>query len=512
MTERAWDLVVVGGGTAGLVSAYTAAELGARVALVERDRTGGDCLWTGCVPSKALLAAAHTVATARRAGEVAALGPPEVDMAAVRRHVRAAIATIEPVDSPDALRAAGVTVLVGQAELTGPTSLTVGGQPQLFRRAVLATGAAPVVPPIPGLLEAQPRTSESVWDLESLPERLVVIGGGPVGVEMSQAFARLGAAVTLVEIGDRLLPREDPDAARIVADALRADGVELRLGQRVVRVDGQPGGAGEAVVDDGTSRHAVAFDICLVAVGRRARSSGLGLHRAGVRLTPDGAVVVDRYLRTSNPAIWAAGDVTPFPHLTHLAAHHAGLATANALLGLRRRVDLSAVPRVVYTDPEVAAVGRPTWSHDPAAPARTITRHHDHVDRAIAEGRTEGFSRLALTRTGSRIVGATIVGPRAGESIAEMTVAVRARMRVTDLAATIHAYPTYADGPWNAAVDEVRRRLAHPRVQAVTRAWIARRNHGEVGSPLPARGGRVAGAGTRGSMSAAPGDRDHNVG
>jgi pyruvate/2-oxoglutarate dehydrogenase complex dihydrolipoamide dehydrogenase (E3) component len=494
------------------VSAYTAAELGARVALVERDRTGGDCLWTGCVPSKALLAAAHTVATARRASRFASVGRPEVDMAAVRRHVRSAIATIEPVDSPDALRAAGVTVLVGQAELTGPAALTVDGQPHRFRRAVLATGAAPVVPTIPGLVEVQPVTSESVWDLERLPERLLVIGGGPVGCEMSQAFARLGAAVTLVEIGDRLLPREDPDAARIVADALRADGVDLRLGQQVARVLGHPAGAGQAVVDDGTSQTAVAFDACLVAVGRRARTAGLGLDRADVRLTPSGAVAVDRYLRTSNPAIWAAGDVTPFPHLTHLAAHHAGLATANALLGLRRGVDLSAVPRVVYTDPEVAAVGRSTWSNDPATPVRTITRHHDHVDRAIAEGRTEGFSRLALTRTGSRIIGATIVGPRAGESIAEMTLAVRARMRVTDLAATMHAYPTYADGPWNAAVDEVRRRLAHPRVQRVARAWIASRGRSEVGSPLPARGGRVGGAGTRGPMSAPPGDRDHNVG
>lgn len=477
---RPWDLLVVGGGSAGLVAAYTAAELGARVVLVERRRTGGDCLWTGCVPSKALLSAADTVDRVRRARAFATIGEPEVDFSGVMRHVRSAIATIEPVDSVEALQAAGVTVLLGEAVVTGPSTVTVDGVGQHFQQAMIATGAAPLVPDVPGLADVEALTSETLWDLEQLPERLLVIGGGPVGCEMAQAFARLGSSVTLIEAARRLLPREDPDAAAIVASALRRDGVDVRLARRAVKVVGDPSG-GEALLGTGSHEASVGFDAVLVATGRVARTRGLGLDRAGVSLTPSGAVKVDRYLRTSNPRIWAAGDVTPFPHLTHLASQHAGLATVNALLGTRRAVDSAAVPRVVYTDPEVASVGRPTWSSTPGDPPRTITRHHDHVDRAVAEGRTDGFSRLALTGNGSRIVGATLVGPRAGESIAEMTLAVRRRMRVTDLAATIHAYPTYADGPWNAAVDEVRRRLAHPLAQravggllAGRRTWLGR--------------------------------------
>jgi pyruvate/2-oxoglutarate dehydrogenase complex dihydrolipoamide dehydrogenase (E3) component len=480
MVGSPWDLIVIGGGSAGLVSAYTAAELGARVALVERHRTGGDCLWTGCVPSKSLLSAAGTVAAARRAKEYAAVGSLDVDFGAVIRHVRSAISTIEPVDSVEALEAAGVTVLRGEAVFTGVSTMMVDGSAQPFLQAMLATGAAPIVPDIPGLADVEPWTTETLWDVESLPERLVVIGGGPVGCEMSQAFARLGSRVTLVEATHRLLPREDPDAGALVEEALRRDGVDVRLGQHVGKVVGEPGGPGEVVLNGGVTP--VGFDAVLVAVGRAARTGGLGLDRAGVLLTSGRAVRVDKHLRTTNPRIWAAGDVTPVPHLTHLASQHGGLATANALLGLRRTVDMAAVPRVTYTDPEVAAVGEPTWASTPRPAPRTVTRHHDHVDRAIAEGRTDGFSRLTLTSNGARIVGATIVGPRAGESIAEMTLAVRRRMRVTDLAATIHAYPTYADGPWNAAVDEVRRRLAHPRAQqasaaglAVRRRWLQRR-------------------------------------
>lgn len=474
---RAWDLIVVGGGSAGLVSAYTAAELGARVALVERHRTGGDCLWTGCVPSKALLSAAGALATARRAQSFASVGEPDVDFSAVMRHVRSAITTIEPVDSVEALEAAGVTVLLGEATFTGPSAVSVDGAVNQFRQAMVATGAAPMIPDIPGLADVEPLTSQTLWDIDRLPCRLLVIGAGPVGCEMAQAFARLGSAVTLVETADRLLPREDPDASALVTAALRRDGVDVRLSRRIVEVVGEASGrsSGKVLLVGGPIAETVGFDTVLVATGRLARTSGMGLDRAGVTLTSDGAVDVDRHLRTSNPRIWAAGDVTPFPHLTHLASQHAGLATLNALLGLRRAVDSTAVPRVVYTDPEVASVGEPTWSSTPGAHPPTATRHHDHVDRAVAEGSTDGFSRLALSPRGARIVGATLVGPRAGESIAELTLAVRRRMRVTDLAATIHAYPTYADGPYNAAVDEVRRRLAHPLAQKTVGAWLAGR-------------------------------------
>jgi pyruvate/2-oxoglutarate dehydrogenase complex dihydrolipoamide dehydrogenase (E3) component len=471
-----WDLLVVGGGTAGLVAAYAGAEIGARVALVERDRTGGDCLWTGCVPSKALLSAAGAVAAARHAGAFAQVGPLDVDFAAVMAHVRSAIRTIEPVDSPRALEAAGVTVLAGDAVFTGPRSLIVDGATHKFHHAVVATGAAPRVPPVEGLDEGDVLTSETVWGLDALPPRMLVVGGGPVGCELSQAFARLGSRVTLVEAGHRLLPREDPEAASIVAAALAADGVDVRMGCRVQRVlPGLDPRSGIAVTSDGGGEHRVEYDAVLVAVGRTPRTHGLGLASAGVALTDAGAVVVDRYQRTSNPRVWAAGDVTPVPHLTHLAAAHAGAAASNALLGLRRSVAMNAVPRVTYTDPEVAAVGVPTWASAQTQQPRTITRHHDHVDRAIADGRTAGFSRLTLGPRGNRVIGATIVGPRAGESIALMTLAIRTRTTTTGLAATVHAYPTYTEGPWNAAVDEVRRRLAHPTVQRALAATLAAR-------------------------------------
>ncbi|MGA7689049.1 MAG: FAD-dependent oxidoreductase [Jiangellales bacterium] len=471
-----WDLLVVGGGTAGLVAAYAGAEIGARVALVERDRTGGDCLWTGCVPSKALLSAAGAVASARHAAAFARLGTVEVDFAAVMAHVRSAIRTIEPVDSPRALEAAGVTVLAGDATFTGPRSVTVDGTPHDFHHAVVATGAAPTVPPVEGMNAADVLTSETVWDLDALPPRMLVVGGGPVGCELSQAFARLGSRVTLVEGTHRLLPREDPEAASIIAAALAADGVDVRLGHRVQRVlPGTDARSGIAVISDGRGEDRVEYDAVLAAVGRTPRTHGLGLQSAGVTLTDAGAVVVDRYQRTSNSRVWAAGDVTPVPHLTHLAAAHAGAAASNALLGLRRSVAMNAVPRVTYTDPEVAAVGVPTWAATTSHQPRTITRHHDHVDRAIADGRTMGFSRLTLSQRGNRVIGATIVGPRAGESIAQMTLAIRTRTTTTGLAATVHAYPTYADGPWKAAVDEVRRRLAQPTVQRALATTLAAR-------------------------------------
>lgn len=474
--QSPWDLLVVGGGTAGLVGAHLGATLGARVALVEQARTGGDCLWTGCVPSKSLLAAAGRAADVRRA---AALGVHvegvSVDFPAVMRHVRAAIAAIEPVDSPAALREAGVHVLQGRAQFVGPQAVTVDGAVHRFRRALLATGAEPGLPPIPGLVEAQPLTSDTVWEMGALPQRLLVVGGGSAGCELGQAFARLGSQVTLVEARDRLLPQEDPDASAVVASAMRADGVEVVLGSRVVKVLSDAGGPGEALVEDREVQRGLGFDALLVAVGRRPRTSGMGLDTAGITVHRGGFVVTDQRLRTTNRRVWAAGDVTAYPHLTHLAGTHAGLATSNALLGLRRRVDVSAIPRVTFTDPEVASVGVPSWTPGAGPQPRTVTRRHGRVDRAVADGRTEGFSRLVLDSAGRRVVGATLVGPRAGESLAEMTLAVRKRMRLSDLVTTMHAYPTYGDGPWNAAIDEFRRRMSHAGARRVTATVVRAR-------------------------------------
>ncbi|MBI1378996.1 MAG: FAD-dependent oxidoreductase [Frankiales bacterium] len=464
--RRAPDLVVVGGGTAGIVAAATAAALGAEVVLVEQQRTGGDCLWTGCVPSKALLAAAAAAAHARGAAPLGIDAAVTVRFADVMQHVRAAIATIEPDDAPAALERAGVRVVHGRARFTGPCDVAVGDETLPFERAVLATGARPTIPSLPGLADVDPLTSDTLWELDALPPRLVVLGGGGIGCELGQAFARLGSDVTVIESLLRLLPREDPDASALVTAALRRDGVRVLTGHAVTAVTGSPAG-GDVIV--GGSEH-VPFDRILVAVGRTPATSGLDLDRALIRCDARGNVVVDRHLRTSNARIWAAGDLTGHPQLTHVAGVHGGIAATNAVLGLRRAVTGRAVPRVTFTDPEVAAVG--AGADDPGV--RSVTRLHDHVDRAVADGRTAGFARLHLDAR-NRIVGATVVGPRAGESLAELTLAVRLGLRARDLAATTHPYPTYGDGPWNAAIDVVRAGLAAPAASRAVRTLLAAR-------------------------------------
>ncbi|MDP9431643.1 MAG: FAD-dependent oxidoreductase [Actinomycetota bacterium] len=477
LPDQTWDLVVVGGGTAGIVGAKTAARFGARVALVERARTGGDCLWTGCVPSKALLAAAAAAAHARQAHRLGVeVSDVTVNFGAVMRHVHQAIAAIEPVDSPAALRAAGVHVISGEARFVSPNAVRVGDQRLRFSQALLATGAAPAVPDLPGLREAAPLTSDTVWDLQRLPQRLVVMGGGTIGCELGQAFARLGAQVTVVEAGDRLLANEDPDASALVQAALESDGVHVLPGHSVVRVAGRANGSGEVSVQNGDSERSLLYDALLVAVGRRPRTCGLGLTAAGVDLDERGMVKLDPTLRTTNPSIWAAGDLTGHPQFTHLAGVHASLAVTNAVLGLRRKVRADAVPRVTFTDPEVGAVGASAWQEQDAG-YRTVTRSHADVDRAVTEDRIDGFTRLVLDSR-HRIVGATVVGPRAGEALAELGVAVTSGMKTSGLAGTTHAYPTYADGSWNAAIEDVQGRLDAPAVRVLAglivrgrRAW-----------------------------------------
>ncbi len=471
----AWDLLVVGGGTAGLVAAKTAAGFGVSVLLVERDRIGGDCLWTGCVPSKALLSAAHAAHGARTATQYG-IGVEQVtvDFPAVMAHVHQAIAAIEPTDSPAAMRAAGVSAAHGSAQFTSSNAVAVEGVPVTFRQALVATGAAPVMPPIPGLAEADPLTNESVFGLTRLPGRLLVLGGGSIGCELGQAFARLGSHVTIVEAAERLLIREDPDAAELVTRALSGDGVQLRTGLAMTAVR-RDGSAWVAVLADGSE---IGFDTVLVAVGRRPRTSHLGLEVAGVELDERGYVRVDARLRTTNPRIWAAGDLTGHPQFTHTAGVHGTLAASNAVLGLRRRVDVSSIPRVTFTQPEVAAVGV-SLEKARALGLTVRTVEHVEVDRAIAEQQTAGFSRLVLDGKG-RVVGATIVGPRAGESLAEAVLAARHGLRARDIAAATHAYPTYSDGLWKAAIAQVQAQLAGGvtgravKAMAAVRRWTLR--------------------------------------
>nr|CAA9338655.1 MAG: Mercuric ion reductase [uncultured Nocardioidaceae bacterium] len=478
-TDMTWDLLVIGGGTAGIVAARTASSLGATVVLVEEARTGGDCLWTGCVPSKALLAAAHRAHSARDSGRfgirVDGVG---IDFPAVMAHVQQAIATIEPDDSPATLAAAGVTVVHGRATLTSDGAVEVDGRVVQTRQVVLATGSSPSVPDIPGLRDANPLTSDSIWELDTLPERLTVMGGGSIGCELGQAFARLGSRVTVVEQLPRVLAEETSAASDVVSQALRDDGVQLRTGRAVVQVSGDAR-SGSVELDDGSR---VEHDCLLVAVGRTPRTFDLGLEDAGVALDERGHVVVDRALRTSVDTIWAAGDLTGHPQFTHVAGVHGSVAASNAVLGLRRSAETATVPRVTYTDPEVASVGASTDDDAARENGLTVVAHENaDNDRAVTEGRTDGFARLALDRRG-RIVGACVVGPRAGEALAELCLAQRNGMRTRDLAGAMHAYPTYADGPWNAAIADVRERLSATPARQVTallvtvrRSWLDRR-------------------------------------
>lgn len=475
-TER-WDLLVLGGGTAGIVAAKTAARLGARVLLVERDRTGGDCLWTGCVPSKALLAAGEAAAGARRAGRLGVtVDEVRVDFARVMEHVHGAVRQIAPVDSIESLEAAGVTVRTGHGRFVGEGVLDLDGETVRFTQAVVATGAAPAVPPVPGLADLDFLTSDTVWDLTEAPRRVAVLGGGSIGCELGQGLSRLGTEVTVVEGAPRVLPREDAAAAAVVHRALESDGVTVLAGQSVATVVASDSRSGWLVLDDGEE---VAFDRLLVAVGRRPRTTGLGLDTVGVEVDERGFVVVDRRLRTTNPRIWAAGDLTGHPQFTHVAGVHGSLAASNAVLGVRRAVETSAVPRVTYTHPEVAAVGVDTGRGRDGI--RILTLDHRHVDRAVTEDLTDGLTRLAVDAKG-RILGATVVGPRAGETLGELAIAVRRGLRTRDLAGITHAYPTWNDGPWNAAIADVREQLDRPATRRALhtlargrRWWLERR-------------------------------------
>ncbi|MDU0366690.1 FAD-dependent oxidoreductase [Microbacterium sp. KSW4-17] len=454
-----WDLVVVGAGSAGLVGARTAAVLGARVLLVEANGFGGECLFTGCVPSKALIAAADAAHDARVAARMGIhVDGVRVDFAAVMAHVKGAIAAIEPVDSPETLAETGVYTLRGRARFDGPRSLVVEGVGIRFRDALVATGNTPIVPEGVDVL-----TNETLWDLDELPANLLVLGGGAIGCEMAQAFVRLGSRVTLVHRGDRLLPKEDPAASALVLSALRADGVDVRLGMTLAEASRGVGGT-TARLADGTT---VVVDRVLAALGRRVDTTGLGVEAAGVDLDRAGAIAVDRTLATSNPRIRAAGDATPLPRFTHTAGMFGSIAATNAVLGLSRRVRLDDVPRVTFTSPEVAAVGTSTVDTADSDVRIVETAHHD-LDRAIAEGRTAGFTRLAVDRKG-RVVGATIVGPRAGESLGELSTAVSRGLSVRDLAGVLHAYPTYSDAGWNAAVRDAQGALRTGAVAAVIR-------------------------------------------
>jgi pyruvate/2-oxoglutarate dehydrogenase complex dihydrolipoamide dehydrogenase (E3) component len=463
-----YNLVVVGAGTAGLVSAVVAAGLGARVALVERHLMGGDCLNVGCVPSKTLIRAARARADARSAARFGARVPadPEVDFAAVMRRVREVRASIAPHDSAQRYRELGVDVFFGHARFTGRDRLEVAGAELRFSRAVIATGARAVAPPIPGLAELPYLTNENLFELTGLPARLAVIGAGPIGCEMAQAFARLGSEVTLLELADRVLPRDDPEAGTVLEAALARDGVRVLTGARVVRFESPAGGRARVHFEREGRAESSEVERVLVGLGRAPNVEDLGLERAGVRAGPAGIAVDDR-LRTANRRIFAAGDVClPFK-FTHAADAAAKLVVQNALFLGRKRVSDLVVPWCTYTDPEVAHVGLDprdarldTWRVELAA-----------NDRARAEGEAEGFLKIHTHPRSDRIAGATIVARNAGELIGQITLAITQRTGLARLASVIQPYPTRADALKAAGGAYLRTRLT-PAVQRLFAAWL----------------------------------------
>jgi pyruvate/2-oxoglutarate dehydrogenase complex dihydrolipoamide dehydrogenase (E3) component len=464
--SRRYDLVVLGGGTGGLVSSLIAAGTGARVALIERERTGGDCLWTGCVPSKSLIAAAGLAHRMRHADAVGLEAvDPAIDFARVMDHVWSAIRTIEPHDSPARLRAAGVDVIEADGRFTGPGRIEAAGRELRWRAAIIATGSRPAIPNIAGLETIDPLTTETLWDLRELPARLAILGGGPIGCELGQAFARLGAHVSLVEMAGRLLTNEEPAASDLIAQRLASEGVDVHVGRTATAVRG-----GQLLLDAGEP---IALDRILVATGRIPRSVGLGLETVGVALDHDGAVRVDRRLRTTARAIYAVGDVTGLLPFTHVAAHHARVATANALFHARGKVS-DTLPWVTFTDPEVGRVGlterqaRERWGE------RAVIAGFEYaaLDRAITAGETYGFAKL-IADPRRRLVGATVAAPAGGEAIAELTAWVSRSAKIDAVSRTVHAYPTFAEGPARAADEHLATRYSSPRLRAVARPVLA---------------------------------------
>jgi pyruvate/2-oxoglutarate dehydrogenase complex dihydrolipoamide dehydrogenase (E3) component/uncharacterized membrane protein YdjX (TVP38/TMEM64 family) len=457
------NLVVIGAGAAGLVSAYIAAAVKARVTLVERARPGGDCLYTGCVPSKALIRSARLLSDITRAPEFGLRGAHAVaDFAAVMARVQRVVQEIEPHDSVERYTRLGVDVRQGEARIVSPWQVDVtlpdgSVQPLTTRAIVIATGASPVVPAIPGIEDTDYVTSETIWSWRVLPRRLLVLGGGPIGVELAQAFARLGSKVTVLELGPRILPREDEDVAALVGQQLVADGVALRVDHRALRfaiVDGEK----QLVAEHQGREERIVFDALLVAVGRAARLEGFGLEELGVKVGK--TVTTNAFLQTTFPNIYAAGDVVGPYQLTHAASHQAWYAAVNALSDpfKKFRVEYRFIPSATFVEPEVARVGLNEQEALERKVAVEVTTYAlSDLDRAIADGATQGFVKVLTAPGKDTILGVTIVGEHAADLIAEYVLAMKHGIGLGSILGTVHTYPTMAEankaaaGAWRLA-------------------------------------------------------------
>ncbi|MEE8264335.1 MAG: FAD-dependent oxidoreductase [Gammaproteobacteria bacterium] len=466
------NMVVIGAGSAGLVAAYIAAAVRAKVTLVEKDKMGGECLYTGCVPSKALIRSARFIAQAKRAEQFGFKAvSAEFEFARVMERVQRVIKTIEPHDSVERYTELGVECIHGEAKITSPYTVAVNGETLTTRSIVIATGGQPIVPPIPGIQDVGFLTSDTVWGIRELPKRLVVLGGGPVGAELTQAFARFGSQVTQVEMAPRILMREDPEFSGLIAECFRGEGIDVRVNCRAkeCRIES---GQKVLVCEYQGKDVSIEFDKLLVAVGRTASTRGFGLEDLGIGSGPDGTVDVNDYLQTIYPNIYACGDVAGPYQFTHVAAHQAWYAAINALFGgiKKFRVNYSVIPWATFTDPEIARVGlNEEEAKEKGINYEVSTYGIDDLDRAIADEEPRGLIKVLTVPKKDKILGVTIACDHAGEVIAEYVTAMRHGIGLNKILGTIHVYPTMAEA--NKYVAGEWRRAHAP--QRLLR-WIAR--------------------------------------
>lgn len=456
MSGYDYNIIVIGGGSAGLVSSYIAAAVKAKVALIEKHKMGGDCLNTGCVPSKALLRSAKMLSYAKRAKEFGFKKTEvEFDFKDVMQRVQNVIKTVEPHDSAERYTKLGVDCIEGEAKIISPHSVEVNGKTLTARSIIVATGARPLVPPIPGLNKVDYLTSDNVWDLKELPSRLVVLGGGPIGSEIAQAFSRLGAEVTLVEMAPQILIREDEEVIKLVTEKFAKEGIKVLTNHKAKEFKGN-----KLICENEGRDVSVEFDKVIVALGRRANVTGFGLEELGVEIRKTGTIEANPFMQTNIPGIYVCGDVTGPYQFTHTAAHQAWYASVNALFSpfKKFKADYRVIPWATFTDPEVARVGlNEKDARTQNIPFEVTTYGIDDLDRAIADSEAHGFVKV-LTKPGKdKILGVTIVGTHAGDLIAEYILAMKHGLGLNKILGTIHIYPTlaeankYAAGEWKRA-------------------------------------------------------------
>lgn len=449
MAKKDYNLIVIGGGSAGLVSAYIGSVLKARVALIEKHKMGGDCLNTGCVPSKALIRSGKVLSYIQRHRAFGLKSAKaEFDFADIMERVQNVIKKVEPHDSVERYTRLGVDCFIGEAKVVSPHAVQVNGKTLTTQNIIIATGARPAVPPIPGLDQVEPLTSDNLWGLRELPKRLVVAGGGPIGSELAQAFARVGSQVTQVEMLPDILSREDDDVSRTVREKFLSEGIDVRVNSKCKEVV-KEGKRTFMLVEGPQGTEKIVFDRILVAVGRAANAKGFGLEDIGVKFGPRGTVEVDEYLRTTtHKNIYACGDVAGPYQFTHTAAHQAWYCAVNALFSpfKKFKVDYSVVPWCTFTDPEVARAGlNEKEAKAQNIPYEVTTYGIDDLDRAIADSEDHGFVKVLTPPGKDTILGVTIVGYHAGDLIAEYVLAMKHGLGLNKILGTIHTYPTMAE-------------------------------------------------------------------